>query len=111
MTKLKSLDDYTKLPDGYTDYDFRQKIEESCTKALESLAKEKIKSRLATMPKIYVVSSYPLDKESLLELVKMQPILTKHEDCTIIYLGTYYKPLKRRLTHGYRSSKKKPRLH
>ena len=66
-------------------------------KPLESLAKEKIKSRLVTMPKIYMVSSYPLDKESLLELVKMRPILTNHEDCTIIYLGTYYKPLKRRI--------------
>lgn len=96
MADLKTIDDYTKLPDGYKDYGTEEILEKVCNEALESLAKERIKSRLVTMPKIYMVSSYPLDKESLLELVKMQPILTKHEDCTIIYLGTYYKPLKRR---------------
>lgn len=97
MAELRLIDDYVDTPDGYKDYGTEEIFEKVCNDTLESLAKEKIKSRLVTMPKIYVVSSYPLDKESLLELVKMQPILTKHEDCTIIYLGTYYKPLKRRI--------------
>ena len=95
MSEMRLLDD---------DIDIEKIYKKACDEALESLAKEKIKSRLATMPKIYMVSSYPLDKESLLELVKMQPILPKYEDCTIIYLGTYYKPLKRRT--GYDKQRK-----
>ena len=98
MADLRLLDDYTKLPDGYTDYGTDKIFEKVCNETLESLANEMIKSRIVTMPKIYVVSSVPLNKESLLQgFTKMQPLLTKHEDCVIVYLGTYYKPLKRRI--------------
>lgn len=99
MTNLKSLDDCTKLPDGYTDYDFEQKFEESCKEALESLAKERIKSRLATMPKIYVVSSVPLNRESLLQgFIKMNPILPNQESYSVVaYFEPHYKILKRRI--------------
>ena len=77
--ELRSLDDYVDTPKG-----------------LESLAKVLIKSRLATMPKIYVFSTAWNKNDFLSGFTKMQPILTKHEDCTIIYLGTYYKPMKMR---------------
>lgn len=99
MTNLKSLDDYTKLPDGYTDYDFKQKIEESCKKALESLANEMIKSRIKNMPKIYVVSSVPLNRESLLQgFIKMNPILPNQSSyCVVAYFDPHYKTLKRRI--------------
>ena len=87
--ELRLLDD---------DFDMEKCTIEACEKELESLANEMIKSRIVTMPKIYVVSSVPLNKESLLQgFTKMQPLLTKHEDCVIVYLGTYYKPLKRRI--------------
>lgn len=36
MTNLKSLDDYTKLPDGYTDYGTEKILEKACNEALES---------------------------------------------------------------------------
>lgn len=112
MTNLKTLDDYTKLPDGYTDYDFEQKFEESCKKALESLAKEMIKSRLVTMPKIYVVSSGEISKESLLQgFIKMNPILPNQSSyCVVAYFEPHYKILKRRIKKNdrqrFRTSRK-----
>lgn len=98
MTNLKTLDDYTKLPDGYTDYDFEQKIEESCKKALESLANEMIKRRILTMPKIYVLSSGEISKESLFQgFIKMNPILPNQSSyCVVAYFKPHYKVLNRR---------------
>lgn len=102
MTNLKSIDDYTKLPDGYIDYDFERKFEESCKEALESLTKEMIKSRIKTMPKIYMVSSVPISKESLFHgFIKTNPILpNQHSYYVVAYFEPHYKILKRRLTHG-----------
>ena len=99
MTNLKSIDDYTILPDGYTDYDFEQKFEESCKEALDSLAKEMIKSRILTMPKIYVVSSGKISKESLFQgFIKMNPILLNQNSyCVVAYFEPHYKILKRRI--------------
>lgn len=98
MTNLKPLDDYTKLPDGYIDYDFEQKFEESCKKALESLANEMIKRRILTMPKIYVISSGEINKESLFQgFIKMNPILPNQSSyCVVAYFEPRYKVLKRR---------------
>ena len=102
MTNLKSLDDYTKLPDRYTDYGTEKIFEKVCNDTLESLAKEKIKSRLATMPKIYMVSSGEISKESLFQgFIKMNPILQNRSSyCVVAYFEPHYKILKRRLTHG-----------
>ena len=108
MTNLKSIDDYTKLPDGYTDYDFRQKIEESCKEALESLTKEMIKRRILTMPKIYVISSGEISKESLLQgFIKMNPILPNQSSyCVVAYFEPHYKILKRRERNNGKAWKK-----
>lgn len=113
MTNLKTLDDYTKLPDGYTDYGTEEIFEKACNEALESLTNEMIKSRIKTMPKIYVVSSVPLNRESLLHgFIKTNPILlNQHSYCVVAYFEPHYKPLKRRLTHERRGSIKKPVLH
>lgn len=106
MTNLKTIDDYTKLPDGYTDYGFEQKIEESCKEALESLAKEMIKRRILTMPKIYVISSGGINKESLFQgFIKMNPILPNQSSyCVVAYFEPHYKVLKRRI--GYDKQKR-----
>lgn len=113
MTNLKTLDDCTKLPDGYTDYDFEQKFEESCKEALESLANEMIKRRILTMPKIYVISSGEISKESLLQgFIKMNPILPNQSSyCVVAYFEPHYKVLKRRIGYDkqrrYRKIKKR----
>lgn len=106
MTNLKSLDDYTKLPDGYTDYGTEEIFEKACNEALESLAKEMIKSRILTMPKIYVVSSGEINKESLLQgFIKMNPILPNQSSyCVVAYFEPHYKVLKRRI--GYDKQKR-----
>lgn len=98
MTNLKTLDDYTKLPDGYTDYGTEEIFEKACNEALESLTKEMIKSRIVTMPKIYVVSSVPISKESLLHgFIKTNPILPNQSSyCVVAYFEPHYKVLKRR---------------
>lgn len=113
MADLKTIDDYVVMPKGYKDYNIEEIFEKVCNDTLESLANEMIKSRIKTMPKIYVVSSVPLNRESLLHgFIKTNPILpNQHSYCVVAFFEPHYKILKRRLTHGYRSSKKKPRLH
>ena len=101
MADLKTIDDYTKLPKGYEDYNIEEIFEKVCNEALESLTNEMIKSRIVTMPKIYMVSSVPISKESLLGFIKTNPILPIQESyCVVAYFEPYYKILKRRLTHG-----------
>lgn len=88
--ELRLLDD---------DFDIEKCTIEACEKALESLTKEMIKSRIVTMPKIYVVSSVPLNRESLLQgFIKMNPILPNQSSyCVVAYFDPHYKPLKRRI--------------
>lgn len=100
--ELRLLDD---------DFDIEKYTIEACEKELEYLSNEIIKSRIITKPQVFIVSTAWNKNDFLSEFIKMQPILTRHEDCTIIYLGTYYKPLKRRLKHGHRGNIKKPILH
>lgn len=100
MADFKTIDDCTKLPDGYTDYDFEHKFEESCKEALESIAKEMIKRRIKNPPKIYVISSEEISKESLLGFIKTNPILPIQESyCVVAHFEPHYKILKRR-KHG-----------
>lgn len=112
MTNLKTLDDYTKLPDGYTDYGTEKIFEKACNEALESLANEMIKRRIKNPPKIYMVSS-EISKNDFLSFFKNDHIIDSFNYGIVTFLdfGANYKILKRRLTHGYRSGKKKPRLH
>lgn len=100
--ELRLLDD---------DFDIEKYTIEACEKALESLSNEMMKTRIKTKPQVFVVSTACNKNDFLSGFTKMQPLLTKHEDCIIIHLSTYYKPLKRRLTHGRRGSIKKPILH
>lgn len=111
--ELRLLDDYVDTPKGYKDYGTEEIFEKVCNEALESLTKEMIKSRIKTMPKIYMVSSVPISKESLFHgFIKTNPILpNQHSYYVVAYFEPHYKILKRRLTHGYRISKKKPKLH
>lgn len=111
MTNLKTLDDYTKLPDGYTDYDTEKILETVCNETLESLTNEMIKRRIIYEPKTYIFSTACNKNDFLYGFTTMKQLLTKHEDCIIIHLATYYKPLKRRLTHERRRSIKKFKLH
>lgn len=87
--ELRLLDD---------DFDIEKYTIEACEKALESLTKEMIKSRIVTMPKIYVVSSVPLNRESLLHgFIKTNPILPNQSSyCVVAYFEPHYKVLKRR---------------
>ena len=98
MTNLKSLDDYVVMPKGYKDYGTEEIFEKACNEALESLANEMIKSRIKTMPKIYLVSSVPLNRESLLQgFIKMNPILPNQSNYYVVaYFEPHYKVLKRR---------------
>ena len=91
--ELRLLDD---------DFDIEKYTIEECEKAIESLANEMIKSRIKTMPKIYLVSSMPLNRESLLHgFIKTNPILLNQDSyCVVAYFEPHYKILKRRLTHG-----------
>lgn len=92
--ELRLLDD---------DFDIEKYTIEECEKALESLSNEMMKTRIMTKPQVFVVSTAWNKNDFLSEFTKMQPLLTKHEDCTIIYLSTYYKPLKRRVRHDRRT--------
>lgn len=87
--ELRLLDD---------DFDMEKCTIEACEKELESLVKEKIKSRLVTMPKIYVVSSGEINKESLFQgFIKMNPILPNQSSYYVVaYFEPHYKVLKRR---------------
>lgn len=89
--ELRLLDD---------DFDIEKYTIEECEKALESLTKEMIKSRIVTMPKIYVVSSVPLNRESLFHgFIKTNPILPNQSSyCVVAYFEPHYKILKRRKT-------------
>lgn len=89
MNKMRLLDD---------DIDIEQIYKKVCDDTLESLSKEMIKTRIMTKPQVFIVSTAWNKNDFLSEFTKMQPILTKHEDCVIFYLDTYYKPLKRRKT-------------
>ena len=102
--ELRLLDD---------DFDIEKYTIEACEKALESLSKEMIKSRILTMPKIYVISSGEISKESLLQgFIKMNPILPNQSNYYVVaYFEPHYKILKRRLTHERRGSIKKFKLH
>ena len=96
MTNLKSLDDYTKLPDGYTDYDTDKILETVCNETLESLANEMIKRRIIYEPKTYIFSTTFNKNDFLSGFTTMKQLLAKHENCVIIHLNTYYKPMKMR---------------
>lgn len=102
MPDLRILDD---------DFDIEKYTIEACEKALESLSNEMMKTRIMTKPQVFIVSTAWNKNDFLSGFTTMKQLLTKHEDCTIIYLSTYYKPLKRRLTHGRRRSIKKFKLH
>lgn len=91
--ELRLLDD---------DFDIEKYTIEACEKALESLSNEMMKTRIKTKPQVFVVSTAWNKNDFLSEFTKMRPLLTKHEGGTIIYLGTYYKPLKRRVRHDRR---------
>lgn len=99
--ELRLLDD---------DFNIEKYTIEACEKALESLSNEMMKTRIMTKPQVFVVSTAWNKNDFLSEFIKMQPILTNHEDCAIIYLGTYYKPLKRRIKKNdrqrFRTSRK-----
>lgn len=86
-TELRLLDD---------DFDIEKYTIEECEKALESLSNEMMKTRIMTKPQVFVVSTACNKNDFLSGFTKMQPLLTKHEDCVIVYLGTYYKPMKMR---------------
>lgn len=85
--ELRLLDD---------DFDIEKCTIEACEKALESLSNEIIKSRIITKPQVFVVSTAFNKNDFLSGFTTMQPLLTKHKDCIIVYLGTYYKPMKKR---------------
>lgn len=85
--ELRLLDD---------DFDIEKYTIEACEKALESLSNEMMKTRIKTKPQVFVVSTACNKNDFLSGFTKMQPLLTKHEDCVIVYLGTYYKPMKMR---------------
>lgn len=85
--ELRLLDD---------DFDIEKYTKEACEKALESLSNEIMKTRIITKPQVFVVSTTFNKNDFLSGFTKMQPLLTKHEDCVIVYLGTYYKPMKKR---------------
>lgn len=85
--ELRLLDD---------DFDIEKCTIEACEKALESLSNEIMKTRIITKPQVFVVSTTWNKNDFLSGFTKMQPLLTKHEDCVIVYLGTYYKPMKMR---------------
>lgn len=116
MTNLKTLDDYTKLPDGYTDYGTEKILETVCNETLESLANEMIKRRIIYEPKTYIFST-ACNKNDFLSYFKLASLNDYIIDASnygfVSYLnfGTYYKPLKRRLTHERRRSIKKFKLH
>lgn len=100
--ELRLLDD---------DFDIEKYTIEACEKALESLSNEMMKTRIKTKPQVFVVSTAFNKNDFLSGFTTMQPLLTKHEDCIIIHLGTYYKPLKRRIGYDkqrrYRKIKKR----
>lgn len=85
--ELRLLDD---------DFDIEKYTIEECEKALESLSNEMMKTRIMTKPQVFVVSTAWNKNDFLSGFTKMQPLLAKHEDCVIVYLGTYYKPMKMR---------------
>lgn len=113
MTNLKSIDDYVVTPKGYEDYNIEEIFEKVCNDTLESLTKEMIKRRILTMPKIYVISSGEISKESLLQgFIKMNPILPNQSSyCVVAYFEPHYKVLKRRIGYDkqrrYRKIKKR----
>lgn len=102
MTDLRILDD---------DFDIEKYTIEACEKALETLSNEMMKTRIMTKPQVFIVSTAWNKNDFLSGFTTMKQLLTKHEDCVIVYLDTYYNPLKRRLTHGRRGSIKKFKLH
>lgn len=85
--ELRLLDD---------DFDIEKCTIEACEKALESLSNEMIKSRIITKPQVFVVSTVFNKNDFLYGFTTMQQLLAKHENCVIIHLATYYKPMKMR---------------
>lgn len=85
--ELRLLDD---------DFDIEKYTIEACEKALESLSNEMMKTRIKTKPQVFVISTTFNKNDFLSGFTTMKQLLAKSEDCIIIHLGTYYKPMKMR---------------
>lgn len=85
--ELRLLDD---------DFDIEKYTIEACEKALEILSNEIMKTRIKTKPQVFVVSTTFNKNDFLSGFTTMKQLLARSEDCIIVYLGTYYNPMKKR---------------